>query len=203
MATDLALGTVSNVFTMTSQPLPADLKDDISGTLVGRDRTLALLSNLVVQRKLAYDAFLQGYAVDLAKVTGVPDKAFVDAEYTKFTAWQAADLEAGKRIDALALIEKGLEQRVTAFERLHRDDVIEVLKLRIQTLQAQHKVEELDERALAIRLEQLRRELHRLERRGEDATGGAAAAKSPVKRRRAAKSAARKAAKGRGARKGH
>jgi hypothetical protein len=194
MATDPASGAVSNVVSMTPQPVAGDVRGDISNTMEARDRLQTLISNLTVQRKLDLDAFLQKFAADLVRVPGVPDKSFVDKEVALFTTWETSDLEAGKRIDIFTRIAQGLDQRIAAFERFNRDAAIDVLKVRIQVLQTQRQVEELDERALAMRLEALKRELARLLRRSEEAEESVAAPAKKAAKRRARKRAAKRPA---------
>ena len=163
-----------------------DITTDIRNTLDARERMHALHVTLTALRFAGRDAFLKAFCADLAALTADPDKAFVDAEYTKFNTWKTADDELAKRIEALENIARFLRERFALFEKAYRDVVIALLESRIATLQAQLDQEESDEAALNRRIDALTDELIRL-------TPGIAA--GAVARKPATARAAKRAAK--------
>src|SRR5206468_2230194 len=99
----------TNVVALTQPTNLSDIQADVRNALDARGRLPTLLDVLAVQRVDAVNAFLRTFAADLAAVKGDPDKAFVDAQFAKFTAWKTADDEFAKRIDALNAISASLE----------------------------------------------------------------------------------------------
>lgn len=165
----------TNVVALTQPTNLSDIQTDVKNTLDARDRMGALLAMLTAQRADAVNAFLRTFAAELAAVKGDPDKAFVDAQFAKFTAWKAADDELAKRIDALTIIQTSLEKRIGEFESAYPSEVIDLLTRQIDALTEQLKKQESDEGALSQRIKALEAELNRV--RGTSAAKPEAAAK--------------------------
>lgn len=169
-----------------------DITTDIQNTMSARERVLVLIATLEVKRRDDQVAFLKQFAVDLAAVKGDPDKAFADAQFTKFTTWKTADDDLVKRIDALRVIGHGLTARIKEFAATYRDQVIAYLTTQIEAISAQLAVEESAESSLTERKRKLEDELDDLT--GGYATGAAksGAATAPAKRTAAKRKSAKK-----------
>jgi hypothetical protein len=167
--------TTTNVFALVKPANPDDIRTDIKNTLDARERLQTLFAALAAQRRDALNAFLRAFAADLA-VKGAPDRAFVDAQYAKFTARKAADDELAKRLEALDAIRVDLESRIGEFEKTHRNEVVELLTRQIAALSEGPQVPESDKDAVNQRITGLQAELDRLL--------GSAAAKSSVAARK-------------------
>jgi chromosome segregation ATPase len=165
----------------TTQPL-SNIQTEVKSLFDARDRLQSLLDLLATQRRHAVNAFLRAFAADLAAVKADPDRAFVDAQFAKFTTWKTADEETAKRIDALTVVHVSLDKRIEEFETAYRDEVIELLTRQIAALNEQLKEKESDEAALNRRIKDLTYELDRV--RKEPA---AATAKSPAAARKGKK----------------
>ena len=166
----------TNVVALTQPTNLSDIQADVRNALDARGRLPTLLDVLAVQRVDAVNAFLRTFAADLAAVKGDPDKAFVDAQFAKFTAWKTADDEFAKRIDALNAISASLEKRIEEFEAEYRDEVIDLLTRQIAALNEELQRQESDESALNQRIKALESELNRVT--GTPATKSAAAKKT-------------------------
>lgn len=164
MATNATSGPGGNVVPITPQSPSTDVQADFGNTLEARDKLATLIRNAETQRKLQLDQFLKTFSAALVRQPGVPDNTTVDDQLKAFTTWDSADLEAGKRIDSLKRIEKGLDERIKRFELHHRDESIHVLKERIEALQLQRKLVQFDERGLDHRIHALEVDLARLQR---------------------------------------
>jgi hypothetical protein len=172
-----ARATATNVVALTQPANLRDIPTDINNTLEARERLQTLLATLAAQRQDALKAFLRAFAADLASVKGAPDRAFVDAQYTKFTARKAADDELAKRLEALDAIRVDLESRIGEFEKTHRNEVVELLTRQIAALSEGPQVPESDKDALNQRITGRQAQLDRL-------LGSAAAKSSAAARKR-------------------
>jgi len=152
----------TNVVALTQLANLNDVETEIKNTIDALDRMQLLFAALATQRKNAADAFLRAFASDLVAVKGVPDKAFIDAQFTKFTAWKTGDDEIGKRIEALNAIGTGLQNRIVEFETSYRDEFIDLLTRQIAALNEQLAKQEFDQDALKSRIQALNDELNRL-----------------------------------------
>jgi chromosome segregation ATPase len=152
----------TNIVALTQPTNLSDIQADVRNALDARGRLPTLLEVLTAQRVDAVNAFLRTFAADLAAVKGDADKAFVDAQFAKFTAWKAADDELAKRIDALKAIGASLAKRIDEFESEHRDEVIDLLTRQIAALNEQLKQQTSDEDALNQRIKALESELNRV-----------------------------------------
>jgi chaperonin cofactor prefoldin len=171
--------TATNVFALVKPANPDDIRTDIKNTLDARERLQTLFATLAAQRQDALNAFLRAFAADLAAVKGAPDRAFVDAQYAKFTARKAADDELAKWREALDAIRIDLESRIGEFEKTHRNEVVELLTRQIAALSEGPQVPESNQDALNQRIARLQAELDQL-------LGSAAATKSsaPARKRK-------------------
>jgi hypothetical protein len=176
MARRGARATASNVVALIQPANLIDIRTDIKNTLDARDRLQTLLATLATQRQDALNAFLRAFAADLAAIKGTPDRAFVDAQFAKFTARKSADDELAKRIDVLNVIRVALEHRIGEFAKTNRDEVIELLKQQISALEEQTQGPGSDQDAVNQRIAALQDELDRLV--------GSAGAKPPAAARR-------------------
>jgi uncharacterized coiled-coil protein SlyX len=170
----------TNVVALTQLADLSDIETDIKNTIDARERLQILYVTLARLRKSAANAFLRAFAFDLAAVKGDPDKAFVDAQFAKFSAWKTGDDEIGKRIDALNAIGIGINKRIAEFETAYRDEVIDLLRRQIAALNELLEKQEADEDALKRRIKALNDELGRL-------LPGAAKPKPAVAAKKAAK----------------
>ena len=166
----------TNVVALTQQINLSAIQTDVKNTLDARDRLQALLDALAQQRGDAVNGFLRTFAADLAAVKGDPDKAFVDGQFAKFTAWKTAGDELAKRIDAFSAISASLEKRIGELEHAYRDEVIDLLTRQIAALNEQRERQESDEEALNQRIKALESELNRVV--ATTATSSAAAKKA-------------------------
>ena len=162
-----------------------DITADIQNTMSARERVLALIATLETKRRDDQVAFLKQFAADLAAVKGDPDKAFADAQFTKFTTWKTADDDIVKRIDALRVIGHGLTARIKELAVTYRDQVIAYLT-------AQISVEESAESALTERKRKLEDELDDLTGYGFAAKSAAAGMATPAKKAAAKRKSAKK-----------
>lgn len=147
---------------------PAAIVDprlEISNAIDARERVKNLIASLETQRTASGNLFLKTFAGELAAVPGEPDRAFVDGQFAKYTAWKTADEETGKRIVALNTIGDGLQNRIETFKTAHRDQLIALLTERIAALEDMLAKQESQEEVLARRLEALRFELDQLSQR--------------------------------------
>ncbi|HTP98171.1 MAG TPA: hypothetical protein VMN56_02515 [Casimicrobiaceae bacterium] len=149
----------------------SDIETDIENTMNARERVHALIALVETKRRSDQVAFLQTFAKDLAAVQGDPDKTFVDAEYTKFTAWKSADDDTVKRLEALRLIAHGLEVRIREFAVTNLAAVVAYLTVEIDAINTQIAADKSEAGALTERKRKLEDEL-------DDLTSGAAAASS-------------------------
>jgi len=169
-----------------------DITTDIQNTMSARERVLALIATLEVKRRDDQVAFLKQFAADLAAVKGDPDKAFADAQFTKFTTWKTADDDIVKRIDALRVIGHGLTARIKELAVTYRDQVIAYLTAQIEAISAQISVEESAESALTERKRKLEDELDDLTGYGFAAKSAAAGMATPAKKAAAKRKSAKK-----------
>ena len=172
----------------------SDIQTDIENTMSGRERVLALVTTLESKRRDDQLAFLKTFAADLAAVKGDPDKAFSDAQFTKYTTWKGGDDDLVKRIEALRAIGHGLAARIREFAAAYRDEVIAYLTAQIDAIAAQLAVEKSAGTALTERKRELQDEL-------DDLTGAYAAAAKGAAGGAAAAPAKKAAAKRKGAKK--
>jgi chaperonin cofactor prefoldin len=163
---------------------PTDLGVEIRNTFDARERLQALQAALATRRADAAAAFLKSFVTDLAALKPEGDKAFVDTQFTRFTAWKAADDEFAKRQSALTEIALGLEARIVYFSATQRVLVVAMLRQQIDTLSHQLAATEADEAVIEQRIEALRADLRKL-------TGGAAKPKAKAKKKSKAKAKAR------------
>lgn len=172
------MATPTAVVPFTQPGALSDIQTEIKNVMDARERLQALVASFEAQRKDAGNAFLKAFSTDLAAVKGDPDKAFVDAQFTKFNALRSADEDVTKRIVMLQTVADSLGKRIEEFKVTYRDQVISLLTAQIQALEEELKKQESREDILTERLEALKRELDLLAPGDAAAKSGAAQARS-------------------------
>jgi uncharacterized protein YceH (UPF0502 family) len=174
------------VVSVSPPALVSDVSTDVANAITARERLQALLATLARQRKDLENAFLRLFAADLAAVKGDPDKSFVDAQFTKFNAWDTADGELEQRIDALQTIADSLEERIDEFKAVYPNEMVDLLTWQIESLKAQRQKQQSSEAVLNERIRALEGELNKLKPRPAT-TARSAPAKKAASRRAAPK----------------
>jgi hypothetical protein len=136
--------------------------DHIKHTIHACAQLPTMLATLATQRREAMDAFLRLFAADLAAAENTSDKALVDFQVTKFAVLKSNDGKFANQIDALNEIGLGLKRRIREFAKTNREEVIQLLTLKIAALKEQPQALESDKEAVTHRVKVLQDELDQL-----------------------------------------
>jgi chromosome segregation ATPase len=161
----------NNIVPLVQPATLSDVQVEAKNAFDAREKLQTLVDQLEQQRTADANKFLRGVATELAALKSAPDKAFADAQHTKYLAWKTADDELAKRITSLLAIRGGLEKRLTELKEspTYRAEIIALLKAQIEALTELRKGKDAEESVIDKRIEALTTELNELTSAGKAA----------------------------------
>ena len=146
---------------------PSEIQNEIQNAIDARRKLQNLITGLDKQRAEAGLAFLREFSRDLAALKVDFDRAFVDGTFNKYTSVKQTEDQITQRVTALSEIATKIEKRINEFKKANREDLMLVLKGKLERLKAERAVQGKECDLLDKEIGQLEGEISQLEGAGQ------------------------------------
>lgn len=146
---------------------PSEIQIEIQNVIDARRKAQNLIAGLNKQRAEAELAFLREFSRDLAALKVDFDRSFVDGVFNKYSSVKQTEDQITQRVTALGEIATKIEKRINELKQTNREDLMLVLKGKLERLKAERAVQGKECDLLDNEIGQLEGEISQLEVTGQ------------------------------------